>query len=143
MILPSLLMLAIQAGPRQACDTARIRQAIDQLQSRQENVGVQVAVRSGGRLVYSRGFGFADLEDSTRVTPHTIFGVASITKAVTGLALLKLWERGGFDLDAPIQRYVPTFPVKPGLPITLRLLASHLACMRHCGPLPVTSLTSG
>lgn len=133
MILPSLLMLAIQAGPTQACDTARIRQAIDQLQSRQENVGVQVAVRSGGRLVYSRGFGFADLEDSTRVTPHTIFGVASITKAVTGLALLKLWERGGFDLDAPIQRYVPMFPVKPGLPITPRLLAAHLAGLRHWG----------
>jgi len=133
MILPSLLMLAIEAGPTQACDTARIRQAIDQLQSRQENVGVQVAVRSGGRHVYSRGFGFADLEDSTRVTPHTIFGVASITKAVTGLALLKLWERGGFDLDAPIQRYVPTFPVKPGLPITPRLLAAHLAGLRHWG----------
>src|SRR6266480_7512858 len=102
MILPSLLMLAIQAGPTQACDTARIRQAIDQLQSRQENVGVQVAVRAGGRLVYSRGFGFADLEDSARVTPRTILGIASVTKAVTGLALLELWERGRLDLDAPV-----------------------------------------
>jgi CubicO group peptidase (beta-lactamase class C family) len=116
-----------------ACDTARIRRVIDELQSRQANVGVQVAVRAGGRLVYSRGFGFADLEDSARVTPRTLFGVASVTKAVTGLALLKLWERGAFDLDAPIQRYVPTFPVKPGMPITPRLLAAHLAGLRHWG----------
>ena len=47
---------------------------------------------------------------------------ASVTKAVTGLALLELWERGRLDLDAPVQRYVPTFPVKPGLPITPRLV---------------------
>ncbi len=133
MLLTFVLLLFAQSGTDQACDTARIRRVIDELQSRQANVGVQVAVRAGGRLVYSRGFGFADLEDSARVTPRTLFGVASVTKAVTGLALLKLWERGAFDLDAPIQRYVPTFPVKPGIPITPRLLAAHLAGLRHWG----------
>lgn len=133
MTIPLLLLFLAQASPAPACDTARIRQVILELQARQQNVGVQVAVRAGGRLVYSRSFGFADLEDSTRVTPRTILGVASVTKAVTGLAVLKLWERGRLDLDAPIQRYVPTFPVKPGMPITPRLLAAHLAGLRHWG----------
>ncbi len=133
MTIPVLLLLIAQGSRAQGCDTARIRQVIAELQARQQNVGVQVAVRAGGRLVYSRGFGFADLEDSARVTPRTILGIASVTKAVTGLALLELWERGRLDLDAPAQRYVPTFPVKPGLPITPRLLAAHLAGLRHWG----------
>src|SRR5437899_709128 len=133
MTIPVLLLLIAQGSLAQGCDTARIRQVIAQLQARQQTVGVQVAVRAGGRLVYSRGFGFADLEDSARVTPRTILGIASVTKAVTGLALLELWERGRLDLDAPVQRYVPTFPVKPGLPITPRLLAAHLAGLRHWG----------
>jgi CubicO group peptidase (beta-lactamase class C family) len=45
--------------------------------------------------------------------------------------LLKLRESGRIDLDAPIQRYVPSFPTKPGGTITPRLLASHLAGIRH------------
>src|SRR5438309_4120163 len=88
MTIPVLLLFLAQASPAPACDTARIRQVILELQARQQNVGVQVAVRAGGRLVYSRSFGFADLEDSTRVTPRTILGVASVTKAVTGLVTL-------------------------------------------------------
>jgi CubicO group peptidase (beta-lactamase class C family) len=68
------------------------------------------------------------------VTNETRFGVASITKAFTGLALLKLHEVGRIDLDVPIQRYVPAFPVKPGGVITPRLLAAHLAGIRHWGP---------
>jgi hypothetical protein len=59
-----------------------------------------------------------------RVTPETRFAVASVTKAFTGVALLKLCEAGRIDLDAPIQRYVPSFPPKQGGKITLRLLAA-------------------
>jgi CubicO group peptidase (beta-lactamase class C family) len=84
-----------------------------------------------GKTIVAEQLGFADLEHRVPVTRDTRFGVASITKAFTGLALLKLVEAGKLDLDAPIQRYVPTFPVKPGGVITLRLLAAHLAGIRH------------
>ena len=110
-----------------------IRRAIAEVSARQQNVGLAIAIRREGRIVFSEGFGFANLEDSVRVTPRTRFPVASVTKAFTGVALLEAAERGQIDLDAPIQRYVPAFPVKPGPPITPRLLAAHLAGIRHWG----------
>jgi len=88
----------------------------------------------GGETVVAENLGYADLEHRVPVTNETRFGVASITKAFTGLSLLKLHEAGRIDLDAPIQRYVPAFPVKPGGAITPRLLAWHLAGIRHWGP---------
>ena len=87
----------------------------------------------GGETVLAENLGYADLEHRVPVTNETRFGVASITKAFTGLSLLKLREAGRIDLDAPIQRYVPAFPVKPGGVITPRLLAAHLAGIRHWG----------
>ena len=55
----------------------------------------------------------------------TVFGAASNTKAITAVAVLKLWSDGRLDLDAPIQRYVPAFPERKEGAITLRLLATH------------------
>ena len=101
---------------------------------RQRNVGLSAAILLRGRLVASWSLGMADLESRRPVTTDTRFGIASITKAFTGVALLQAHQRGQVDLDAPIQRYVPRFPVKPGTPITLRLLAAHLGGIRHWGP---------
>lgn len=84
-----------------------------------------------GQTVLAENLGYADLENRVPVTSATRFGVASITKAFTGLALLKLHEKGRVDLDVPIQRYVPAFPEKPAGTITLRLLAAHMAGIRH------------
>jgi CubicO group peptidase (beta-lactamase class C family) len=63
------------------------------------------------------------------------FSIASITKAFTGVALLKLVEARRIDLDAEIQRCVPDFPRHPsGRPVTLRMLVHHLGAARHWGP---------
>jgi serine beta-lactamase-like protein LACTB len=118
-----------------ACRERRpaIRNALQDIQRRQRNVGLSALVMLGGETVVAENLGYADLENRVPVTPDTRFGVASITKAFTGLSLLKLHESGRIDLDAPIQRYVPAFPVKPGGAITPRLLAAHLAGIRHWG----------
>src|SRR6266566_5503396 len=108
-----------------------MRNALADIQRRQRNVGLSAVVMLGGQTVLAENLGYADLENRVPVTSATRFGVASITKAFTGLSLLKLHEAGRVDLDAPIQRYVPAFPVKPGGVITLRLLAAHLAGIRH------------
>jgi CubicO group peptidase (beta-lactamase class C family) len=108
--------------------------AVRDLHERQRNVGLSAAILLRGRVVASWSLGMADLESRRPVTSRTRFGIASITKAFTGVALLQAHQRGQVDLDAPIQRYVPSFPVKPGVPITLRLLAAHLAGIRHWGP---------
>lgn len=75
------------------------------------------------------------MERAIPADPAMAFSIASITKAFTGVALLKLVEAGHIDLDADIQRYVPHFPRHArGRPVTLRMLAHHLGAVRHWGP---------
>jgi serine beta-lactamase-like protein LACTB len=140
-----LIVLCASAAPRNmsaqrssrlaACRerSPALKSAVADIQRRQRNIGLSVLVMLGGETVIAENLGYADLEHRVPVTSETRFGVASITKAFTGLALLKVHEAGRIDLDAPIQRYVPAFPVKPGGAITPRLLAAHLAGIRHWG----------
>ncbi len=92
--------------------------------------GLSVAVAVDGHVVWSEGFGWADLEQRVPATPRTTFRLGSVSKVFTAVALVKLLEDGRIDLDAPIQRYVPDFPQKPW-PITARQLSAHTAGIRH------------
>jgi len=92
--------------------------------------GLAVAVASREQLVWSASYGLADVENAVPVRTDTMFRLGSISKPITATAVLQLAERGKLDLDAPIQRYVPTFPEKPW-PVTPRLLLAHLAGIRH------------
>src|SRR5215469_1124335 len=92
--------------------------------------GLSVAVAVDGQMVYSEGFGLADLEERVPVWATTKFRIGSVSKPLTATALVELAEAGRVDLDAPVQNYVPSFPDKGGK-ITARLLAGHLAGIRH------------
>ena len=119
------------AGSPCEASTAEIREAIRRVHEKQKNVGLAAAVSREGQVVFEDYLGWADLEHRVAVSRDTRFGIASVTKAFTGVALLKLWEAGRVDLDAPVQKYVPSFPVQPKGTITPRLLAAHLAGIRH------------
>ena len=97
-------------------------------------MGVQSAIHLNGRLVFSGSLGSADRDKNLPVTRTTRFPVASVTKAFTGIATLQAAASGRLNLDAPIQTYVPEFPVKPALTVTPRRLAAHRAGIRHWGP---------
>jgi CubicO group peptidase (beta-lactamase class C family) len=92
--------------------------------------GFAFAVAVDGKLVWSEAFGYADLDAKRPATTATQFRIGSVSKPLTADAVAQLHEQGKLDLDAPVQRYVPTFPDK-GAPITTRLLAGHLAGIRH------------
>ncbi len=92
--------------------------------------GLSVAVGVDGEIVWSEGFGYASVEQRTPVWEETKFRIGSISKPLTAAALALLYEQGRLDLDAPVQRYVPTFPEKRW-PVTTRQLAGHLAGIRH------------
>jgi serine beta-lactamase-like protein LACTB len=92
--------------------------------------GISLAVAVDGKIVYSEGYGLADLEQRVPVWPTTKFRIASISKPLTATALMQLVEAGKLDLDAPVQKYVPSFPDK-GAPVTTRMAAGHLAGIRH------------
>ncbi len=96
--------------------------------------GVSVAVFADGRIEWARGFGWADAEQKTPVTPGTLFQAASISKPVAGLAALSLVEEGVVALDRDVNGYLESWKVPPGeqndeKPVTIRGLLSHTAGM--------------
>ena len=87
--------------------------------------GMTIAVAVDGRVVWAEGFGFADLEQCVPASPSTKFRIGSVSKPLTAAAAALLSQEKRLDLDAPIQRYVPSFPDK-GFRISTRQLLGHL-----------------
>lgn len=111
-----------------AVDSAR--RLVDAFVRTERVVGLALAVGAGDRIVWSEGFGYADVEQRVPVWPTTKFRIGSISKSLTAAAVGLLVEEGRLDLDVPVQRYVSDFPRKQW-PITTRQLAGHLAGVRH------------
>ncbi|MGB2869802.1 MAG: serine hydrolase domain-containing protein [Bacteroidota bacterium] len=109
---------------------AKARSAILDSMARSGVPGASIAISLNDTLIWSEGFGYADVEQRVLVTPSTKFRIGSVSKPLTASALAQLVEQGKIDLDAPIQKYVPNFP-KKRWPITARELAGHLAGIRH------------
>jgi CubicO group peptidase (beta-lactamase class C family) len=92
--------------------------------------GATVSIGLEGRVAWSEGFGYADLENRVPARPTTAYRTASIGKSITATIAMMLVDRGVLDLDTPIQTYCPRFPKKPW-PITARDLISHTSGIRH------------
>lgn len=92
--------------------------------------GVSLAIAVDNKLVYSRGFGKADLEQDVPVTPRTAFRTASIAKPLTATGVMRLAQEGRLDLDAPIRQYCPAWPEKHPT-ITARQILGHVSGIRH------------
>ena len=89
--------------------------------------GMSVAVSVNGKIVLSQGYGFADLEQQAPAKAATRYRLGSVSKLFTTAIAARLAARGALDLDAPIQRYLPTYPH----PVTARQLLGHLGGVRH------------
>ena len=119
-----------QSGKIPSDQKKQIQTAVAKFMAERRAPGVAVAVVENGEYAWSSGFGMADLENSVPVTPQTLFRLGSISKPLTSVAAMQLWEQGKLDLDAPVQKYCPAFPQKEA-PITTRQLLGHLAGIRH------------
>lgn len=75
---------------------------------RQHLPGLSLGIVKDDRILYLKGYGHAD-SSGHPVTPDTPFGLGSISKSLTAMAVLQLAESGKIDLDAPVQRYIPKF----------------------------------
>ena len=71
--------------------------------------GVAVALSKNGQIIYERGFGTRNFETNEPVTPETIFGIASITKSFTALAIMKLVEEGRLQVEDAVIEHLPEF----------------------------------
>ncbi|MGC6751843.1 serine hydrolase domain-containing protein, partial [Escherichia coli] len=72
-------------------------------------VGVSALVWIDGHEVYFGARGDADREAHRPMTRDTLFQIFSMTKPVTGVALMQLWEQGKFRIDDPLADYLPEF----------------------------------
>lgn len=84
-----------------------------------------VLIAKGGKVLFSKGYGYANVEHQIPNTPKTVFRVGSITKQFTAVAILKLQEQGKLDVRDPISKYIPGYP--QGEKITIHHLLSHSA----------------
>jgi len=96
--------------------------------------GGAVAVLRDGKLIYARGFGYADVENKTPVQPDALFRLASVSKPITGVAIMKLVEEGKLELDDRVAPFIAHLTPAPGATvdprweqITIRQLLNHTA----------------
>jgi len=86
--------------------------------------GFAVGVIQDGRLVYSKGYGMANLDDGVPITPHTVFRIGSTSKQFTAACIAMLVGEGKLALNDPVQKYIPELP-DFGAPVTVGDLVHH------------------
>ncbi len=84
--------------------------------------GLSVAIAVDGEIVWAEGFGRADVEGRTPITPLTRFRLGALSKPLTAVAAALLHDRGRLDFDAPVQRYVKAYPQKQWKVTTRQLM---------------------
>lgn len=94
-----------------------------------ESPGCAVSIMRDGAIVYSRGYGMANLEYMVPITPASIFHVASVSKQFTAFAVALLAEDGKLSLDDDVRTHVPEVP-DFGKTITVRHLIHHTSGLR-------------
>lgn len=103
-----------------------IDQWVSYQQERRELPGVVVAIRHGDELIFSKGYGYADLERQTPMTPEHIFRIASHSKTFTATAVMQLVEAGKLRLDDPLADFIPWLRDVTGLTkVTVRQALNH------------------
>jgi len=96
-------------GDTAKIDTAKIDAALKGFVQSKALVGVSALVFQNGREAYFGAFGQADREAGKPMTRDTLVQIFSMTKPITGVALMTLYEEGKFQLDEPLAKYVPEF----------------------------------
>lgn len=115
-------------------DDTEMRARIGEVLNRWPSAGLAVGVVRDGALAWFHGHGYADVETATPVDEDTVFRIASLTKTMTAVAVMQLWEQGLVDLDAPVDDVLRSYALVPAdsafRPATIRDLLTHTAGVR-------------
>jgi CubicO group peptidase (beta-lactamase class C family) len=102
---------------------------VDQEMSDHEITGISIALIDDQKIIWQKGFGFADLENKIPATPETIYRAGSISKVFTAAATMQLAEQGKIDIDQPLVKALPEFSIKSrftdAAPVTPRNVMTH------------------
>jgi CubicO group peptidase (beta-lactamase class C family) len=127
----SLLALALPASlAGQQPDLSAFADTVFSQWNSTHTPGCAVGVEREGKVLLTRGYGMADLETGSPITPETIFESGSVAKQFTATAVVLLALDGKLSLDDPVRRYVPELP-EYDRPITIRHLLTHTSGIRE------------
>jgi len=101
---------------------------LNEIKDKKNIVGFSTSIVNENGILYSKGFGYSNIENKKGYTENTIQNIASISKTLIGLSLFKAKEMGKLKLDDPINTYLPfkvINPTHPNIPITIRHLSTH------------------
>ncbi|MBK7415493.1 MAG: beta-lactamase family protein [Dechloromonas sp.] len=106
-----------------------ISELVDREMSDHEITGISIALIDDQKIIWQKGFGFADLENRIPATPETIYRAGSISKVFTAAATMQLAEQGKIDIDQPLVKALPAFSIKTrfpdAAPVTPRNVMTH------------------
>lgn len=136
------LLAAVLALPHAGAAATTTAEAIDnaarQAQARFGIPGMSVAVLLGGRLVYARGFGLADVASQAPADSQTVYPLGSIAKQFTAAGVLALAESGRLGLADPVASHVPEY-WPHGNSATLEHLLRHTSGVREFWSIPAAA----
>jgi len=95
---------------------------------------LSIALVDSNRVVWSQGFGRANIESNIAANSETVYRIGSCSKIFTAASVLKLWEDGRVDLEAPITNYLPEFATLPRFPSSRPPTVRE--CLNHLSGLP-------
>ncbi len=115
--------------------TALLQRLVDE----RKVAGAVAAVARRGKLAYLQAVGWQDVESRTPMTDRSLFRIYSMTKSVTAVAVMQLFEEGRFSLSDPVAKYLPEFGnvrvgaamQAPARPITIEDLLIHTSGLNH------------
>jgi CubicO group peptidase (beta-lactamase class C family) len=131
-VLMLTLFIPTQAQELSKEKIKEVEQLITEKMSKDRIPGLSIAIALNGKVIWSNGYGFSDLENFVPVKSYTAFRTASIGKPLTATAVMQLVEKGKIDLNAPIQNYCPAFPKKRWT-VTTKHLLTHTSGISHYG----------
>jgi CubicO group peptidase (beta-lactamase class C family) len=105
----------------------RIKKVDQMLHDKAFNGSVLIAYKS--KVLWSKGYGFADFELDVPIQPQTKLRIASITKTITAVAIMQLIEKELLRLDDPLSKFIPDYP--NGEKITVKHLLTHSSGIRN------------
>src|SRR5690606_20535280 len=91
--------------------------------------GISAGIVHDQQLIWSNGYGMADVKVKTPATPATVYSICSISKLFTSIAIMQLYEEGKLRLDDTVSRILPGFTIQQAFresgPVTIRSLLTH------------------
>lgn len=120
---------AAKTDSRYAEKIRKIEEFVQRQMKADGTIGLSVGIMKDD-FIWTKGYGFADLENKVPAKAESAYRLASITKPMTAVGVLHLVEQGKIDLDAEVQKYVPYFP-KKNFPVTVRQVLGHLGGISH------------